>query len=181
MSVLSAAGLLTPTEAQAYGAALLDLVGSSDPLAILAATPRKLRDAIDEFPKTALWLKEAPDKWSAAMLVAHLADSELVGAFRLRMILAHDRPVLTPYDQDRWATSLGYQHADPDECWNRFFMLRRVNLAIWSQATPFQLARTGRHEERGDESVDRMRRLYAGHDLTHLRQLERIRLAVTRQ
>jgi hypothetical protein len=31
------------------------------------------------------------------------------------------------------------------------------------------------HEERGEESVEHMARLYAGHDLVHLRQLRRIR------
>jgi hypothetical protein len=45
---------------------------------------------------------------------------------------------------------------------------------IWSRLTPAELLRVGLHGERGEESLDRMRRLYAGHDILHLRQLERI-------
>jgi hypothetical protein len=39
--------------------------------------------------------------------------------------------------------------------------------------------RDGVHAERGEESVEHMIRLYAGHDLLHLEQLARIRRAVT--
>lgn len=49
------------------------------------------------------------------MVIAHLAGSELVGAFRLPMILAHDRPPLAPYDQDLWATRLHYERANEEE------------------------------------------------------------------
>jgi hypothetical protein len=34
------------------------------------------------------------------------------------------------------------------------------------------------HAERGEESVEHLRRLNAGHDLLHLRQIERIRRAI---
>jgi len=35
------------------------------------------------------------------------------------------------------------------------------------------------HGERGEESLEHMRRLYAGHDVLHLRQVERIRASQT--
>jgi hypothetical protein len=35
-----------------------------------------------------------------------------------------------------------------------------------------------RHSERGDESIAQMIRMYAGHDLVHLKQIGRIRRAV---
>jgi hypothetical protein len=115
------------------------------------------------------------------MVVTHLADSELVGAFRLRMILSHDRPPLAPYDQDLWARHLRYHQADPEASLERFAVLRRANLLFWAGASPAELSRVGVHGERGEESVDRMRRLYAGHDLAHLRQLSRIRILFTGQ
>src|SRR5262249_49855526 len=100
---------------------------------------------------------------------------ELVGSFRLRMILAHDQPALAPYDQDLWADRLHYERFNPEESWERFAVLRRANLALWSGATPDELKRVGIHGARGEESVDRMRRSYAGHDRAHLKQLARIR------
>jgi hypothetical protein len=41
------------------------------------------------------------------------------------------------------------------------------------------LKRVGVHAERGQESVEHLRRLYAGHDLLHLKQIERTRAAVS--
>jgi hypothetical protein len=178
MSVLSASGFLDPAQADAYSTALLDLLGNRDPVEVLRETPGALRRALDRIPSDRVWTPEAPGKWSTGMVLAHLSDSELVGAFRLRMILAHDRPALTPYDQDLWATRLHYDRVSPAESLERFSALRKANLVLWAGASDEELARVGLHGERGEESVDRMRRLYAGHDLAHLRQLERIRQVV---
>jgi hypothetical protein len=113
------------------------------------------------------------------MVIAHLADSELVGSFRFRMVLAHDRPALQPYDQDLWAGRLRYERSDVDESLDRFTALRRSNMRLFESCAPADLARVGLHAERGEESLDRMRRLYAGHDLAHRGQLARIRMVVT--
>jgi hypothetical protein len=97
------------------------------------------------------------------------------------MVLAHDRPALPPYDQDLWSSGLRYERSDVTETLERFTVLRRANVWLLEQCPPAALARVGLHAERGEESLDRMRRLYAGHDLAHLRQLTRIRIAVTGQ
>lgn len=179
MSVYSATGFLRPDQADAYIKALLDLLGTEDPIAVLEATPAALRRALDAFSPSSLQTPEAPGKWSAAMVMAHLADSELVVSFRLRMILAHDRPVITPYDQDRWAGALHYDRISPEANLQRFTVLREANVVLFANATAEELGRVGLHGERGEESVDRMRRLHAGHDLLHLRQLARIRATIS--
>jgi len=178
MSVLSASGFLDPAQAEAYIDALLDLLGGDDPVEVLRATPERLRERLAEFPADRLRTPEAPGKWSGFMVFAHLADTELVASFRLRMILAHDRPVLTAYDQDFWANRLHYDRTTPEENLDRFSALRRANVHLFANATAEELARVGLHGERGEESVDRLMRLAAGHDRAHLRQLARIREAV---
>jgi hypothetical protein len=179
MSVLSASGFLAPEQARAYTATLLDLLGSRDPTQVLGQTPAALRAAVEQLRPDQLDAPEAPGKWSTRMVIAHLADSELVGAFRLRMVLAHERPAITPYDQDLWATGLRYQEAEVQEALECFGVLRRANLRLWTGASPAELARVGLHAERGAESVEHMRRLYAAHDLAHLNQLARVRGAVS--
>jgi len=94
-------------------------------------------------------------------------------------VLAHDRPQLTGYDQDLWAERLGYDEADADRALQDFVMLRRTNLRLLARAQDEDLKRVGVHAERGEESIEHMIRLYAGHDLLHLEQLARIRRAVT--
>jgi hypothetical protein len=111
-------------------------------------------------------------------VVQHLADAELVGAFRYRMILAQDRPALQGYDQDRWADALHYAESDLDGALEQFTALRAANLRLLQRASSAERRRVGVHAERGEESVEHLLRMYAGHDLVHLRQMERIARAV---
>ena len=178
MSELSAKGFLDPNQAGAYIKALLDLVGNDDPIDILTATPERLQRELITFPPAKLRTPEAPGKWSAFTIFAHLADPELVSSFRVRMILAHDKPDLAAYDQDLWATRLHYDRTTAEENLERFTALRRANIHLFAGATPEEWQRVGRHGERGEESLDRLCRLVAGHDRAHLRQLGRIRAAV---
>jgi hypothetical protein len=175
---LSARGFLDPNQADQYIRALIELIGNDDPLEILKTTPPTLARELAAFPAEQLRTPEAPGKWSAFTVFAHLADTELVSSFRLRMILAHDRPQLTAYDQDLWATRLHYDRTTPEENLQRFTALRTANIHLFGSATDEERARVGLHGERGEESVDRLCRLVAGHDRAHLRQLARIRAAV---
>ncbi len=111
-------------------------------------------------------------------MVQHLADSDLVGGFRFRMVIAHEAPELPGYDQDLWAQRLGYQDVDVATSLQDFTTLRNLNLRVLRRATPEDLRRVMRHAERGDEPLSRMIALYAGHDLVHLAQIRRIRQAL---
>jgi len=171
---VSAAG----EHAAAYVAALLELLGDREPLSILRQTSSAVREAISGLSLEQLRRPERPGKWSIVQVLQHLADSDVVWAWRMRLILAQDRPPLTGYDQDLWAERLGYAAADPDEAMEQFTVMRRANLRLLERATPADLQRVGVHVERGEESLEHLRRLYAGHDILHLRQIERIRAAL---
>jgi len=167
-----------PQQAAAYIRAVLDLLGERDPMQVLRTTGGALRQVVDGLTDAALITPEAPGKWSVRHVLRHLADSDLVWGWRLRLVLAQDRPPLTGYDQDAWAHGLGYEKDDAREALDEFEMLRASNLRLLRRASPEDLERVGMHAERGEESVAHMMRLYAGHDLLHLRQIERIRAAV---
>lgn len=121
---------------------------------------------------------EAPGKWSIVQILQHVADTEIVSSWRLRMILSHDRPPITGDDQDLWAERLHYEDADAADAIALFAHLRRANVRVFERASPEEMKRVGVHAERGEESLEQLRRLYAGHDLLHLRQIERVRRAV---
>jgi hypothetical protein len=110
--------------------------------------------------------------------VRHLADGDLVWGWRMRLVLAQDRPTITGYDQDLWADRLHYGEADVSLALDDFRVLRRSNLHLLSAATAADMQRVGIHSERGEESVAHMIKMYAGHDLLHLAQLKRIRAVV---
>ena len=178
MSVFTNPAGVAIEHARAYVAAVLELLGDQDPLQVLRATPVRLEELIDLTPRDVLDRPEAPGKWSMTQVLSHLADSDLVWGWRLRLILAQDRPTLTGYDQDAWADRLGYADAEPRESVAMFSVLRKSNLRLVSRATPDDLQRVGVHVERGEESLAHHLKLYAGHDLLHLNQLERIRKAI---
>ena len=97
----------------------------------------------------------------------------------MRLILAQDRPPITGFDQDLWAERLDYANADPNESLETFAVLRRDNLRLIERATPEDLnasACTPSAAKRAPES----RGLYAGHDLLHLNQIDRIETHVGR-
>ena len=179
MSVFSNRSIDSPEERARYAAAVLDLVGGQDPLTVLEATPASAAKIVEGLSAVQLRRPEADGKWSIAQVLRHLADSDVVWGWRMRLILAQDRPALTGFDQDQWADRLGYADADAAESLETLRVLRRDNLRLIERATPADLERVGVHAERGEESAGYLCRLYAGHDLMHLRQLDRVRGAVS--
>jgi hypothetical protein len=165
-------------ELKVYVESLRAALGGRDSMAVLEATPGALERAASGLSEQQQGTLEGPGKWSVRQVVRHLADSELVGGFRFRMVLAHDAPELPAYDQDRWATRLRYENADLPAALEEFAALRRGNLRLLRAATPEDLRRVMRHSERGDEPLAQMVWMYAGHDLVHLRQIARIRQAI---
>ena len=178
MSKFTNAASSTPAETAAYVSAVLGLIEGREPFAVLRETPAWLQRVLDEVGPEAVRVPEPPGKWSINEVLQHLADSELVFGWRIRLILAHDRPTITGYDQDRWADRLGYREGHPREALDRFTVLRRPNLHLLERASPRDLQRIGVHAERGEETLAHIIKLYAGHDLLHQRQIERIRGAV---
>jgi hypothetical protein len=178
MSIFTNSASRSLEEAKAYTGAILDLLGRRDPMDVLLRTPDEVRAAVNGLSDQQLSQREAPGKWSIRHVVRHLADGDLVWGWRVRLVLAQDRPTLTGYDQDLWADRLGYDVADVPQAIDDFTTQRRSNLRLIGAVSPADLQRVGIHSERGEESVAHMIRMYAGHDLLHLAQLQRIRAVV---
>lgn len=160
-----------------YIAALLELLGDRDPLAVQAELVGAVAELTTGLSAAELARAEAPGKWSILQVVEHLADQELVNGFRLRSIVAEDEPALRGYDQDRWAARLRYGSVGLEPVLDELRVLRERNLRLYRSLSEAELDRVGMHEERGPESARRLRALTAAHDLLHRRQIARIRAA----
>jgi hypothetical protein len=163
----------------AYVAGLLQMLGDRDPLEVQEELPRALRELTAGVDDATLRKPEAPGKWSVMEVVQHLADSELVHGYRLRMILAHREPEIQAYDQDLWARELRYNQVGLGEALEVIAALRGANLRLVKAQDELRLDRFGMHAERGKESVRLLTRMIAGHDLVHRRQIQRILVAVS--
>ena len=159
---------------QEYTRRILGNIEGQAPLAVQAATAGRLRGLIDGVSLEALRTRPAPDKWSVGEILAHLADAEIVGAFRIRFILGSPGSPIVAYDQDAWVTSGHYDRRDPRRSLEQFRVLREANLALLETLEPEQWKQYGIHSERGQESIERIVGMFAGHDLNHVTQIEMI-------
>ena len=105
-------------------------------------------------------------------MLAHLADAEIVTGWRIRSILAADGTALQAFDQDVWAGAFKYSEVDPAESLATFSAARASLLSLLRRVDPARRAHHGMHAERGKETIAHLIRLYAGHDLNHLEQIE---------
>lgn len=159
---------------QAYTARLYGLVGDRDPLALMAAAPGRLRELVSSAAPAELTWTTSPERWTITEIAAHLADAEIVGAWRFRTMLARDGVALQGYDQNAWAAAFTYARVPAAESVALFAALRAATVGVLRRVDPARLQHAGMHEERGRESVPHLTRMYAGHDLNHLAQIERL-------
>jgi uncharacterized damage-inducible protein DinB len=147
------------------------LTGRS-PLDILGTTHTELAKLAHRIPPEQLVMRTPAGKWNAREIVAHLADCELVFSFRLRQTLAEDHPTLQPFDQDRWASR--YANYTMQAALSLFANTRNWNLSLIKGTSEADRKREVTHPERGTMTFWTIVETMAGHDLNHLRQIERM-------
>jgi hypothetical protein len=167
-----------PETPQQYTQRILGNVAGKDALRIQRGTAAQLKKLTKGLNKKQLtWYPEA-GKWSITEILAHLADTEIVASWRLRLILGSNGTPILGFDQDSWASTLQYAKSDPKWSIEVFRVLRENNLRMLKSIPKPLWENYGMHSERGRESVAHIARMFAGHDINHLRQIEGIRKLV---
>ncbi len=141
-------------------------------MATIRGTAARLEKALQSRDAETLNRPPAPGKWSVRDILAHLADCEVVFAFRLRQALAEDYHVIQPFDQDRWAET--YAHYDARAALAVFATVRQWNLALIAGLKPEALTKLLTHPERGEMTFQVVVETMAGHDLNHVGPVEKI-------
>lgn len=117
----------------------------------------------------------APGKWSIRQLTAHLADTELVAAHRMRQVIAEDQPKLMAFDQEAWAQNLDYARRTPKQSLDTLRRLRAENYELLKALPESAFERTGLHSQRGSVTLEQMLTTFANHVESHARQMQAIR------
>lgn len=159
---------------QEYTARMMANAAGLDPVKVEARTAKKLSSLIKGVPASRLRKRPAPGKWSVAEILAHLSETEIARGWRLRQILGAPGTPIQAFDQDAWAAAGHYEKRDPKKSLELFRVLREANLALLKSLSPQQWKHHGVHAERGVETIEHLARMHAGHDINHLRQVERI-------
>ena len=159
---------------QQYTQRLLNNMEGQDPLRLQQTAAKKLATLLRGKKKSQLTRRPAPGKWSVAEIVAHLADVEVVVSWRLRQALTSNGASIQAYDPDAWANTFKYARHNVKDSLERYRILRESNVALLKSIPKPLWDNYVVHQERGNETVTHMVRLYAGHDVNHLEQVGRI-------
>jgi uncharacterized damage-inducible protein DinB len=160
--------------AKQYTQLILANAQGQDPIKVQSATTKKLARFIKGVPTAKLRKRPAPDKWSVAEILAHLADVEIAIGWRIRSILGAPGTPVQAYDQNAWVTTGHYDKRDPSKSIELHRVVREANLALLKSLSPDQWKHYGQHAERGQESIELIVHMVAGHDVNHIHQIERI-------
>ena len=158
-----------------YKGRILRYQAGADPLVLQAKAPDVLAALVEGLSTEDLGQRPAPEKWCIREIVAHLADDELVGAYRIRLILSAPGTAIQAFDQDVWARTGRYSTGDIEDSLALYRALRFANLKLQQSLSVQEWDMFGVHAERGIESLRDIAMYFAGHDINHFQQIESIR------
>src|SRR3954453_11393171 len=69
----------------------------------IAATPSRLRAAVQGLSAEQLDTPYRPEGWTVRQVVHHVADSHMNSFIRFRLALTEDEPTVKSYDEAKWA------------------------------------------------------------------------------
>jgi hypothetical protein len=116
-------------------------------------------DAIRGLDVTELNRMPPPDvgtevgKWSIQQVIVHLADAELAFADRIKRIAAEDDPVLQAWDENRFVERLAYDKQSASYAAIMIALTRKQVTTILRSLPDAAFERTGRHSQRGPQSI----------------------------
>src|SRR5450631_740054 len=110
-------------------------------------SPKQIAAAVSGLPDKTLRYKPAPDKWCILEILAHLADMEILYAYRMRQMIADKKPVLAVIDQDDWARNLGYMEESPAELVALYGLNRYHTLQLLRRLQMGDLEKSAYHPE----------------------------------
>ena len=141
-----------------------------DGLDLLEATPGILRGLMHELtPEDAAW-KPAPDRFSVAEVLAHLAQGE-GQCYRTRIdrFLNEEMPEFEPDDACIHLDE--YREADAADSFDHFEEQRESNIAFLRTLPRSAGERRAMHTKDGEITLQQMLHEWAMHDLGHIRQI----------
>jgi DinB superfamily len=138
------------------------------PIAMLEKTPGILEMLLRDIAPDVLAWKPAPERWSIAEVLAHMAVLEKLYEQRARRMVREDSPVLAQYIPPAEIDVLGRPARRHLE---EFVALRRAFVFYLHSVPASAATRVGMHHELGAVTLSQMLHELANHDLGHLRQI----------
>lgn len=139
----------------------------------LRATARDLVSLTSGVDRATLQRRRSARDWSASMVIAHLADAELVYALRVKQVLIDDRPHFAAYDENAWVDRFSRVEEDLKDTLARWRANREHLIRLLEALDDAEWRRAGVHPVRGEMTMRQLVALLVEHDRQHLDQLRR--------
>jgi hypothetical protein len=144
-------------------------------IARIAVVPARARAAVDGLSDAHLDTPYREGGWSPRQIVHHLADSHLNAFTRVKLALTEDRPVIKPYDQDRWSEQADVLGVPVVSSLSILDGLHHRWVLLWNAMADDDFGRKALHPEIGEVSVDFLLQMYGWHGDHHVTQVEQLR------
>jgi hypothetical protein len=142
------------------------------------AGPPLLRQAVAGMDSEQLLARPILGKWSTLEVICHLADFEIVGADRIKRVIAESEPTLLGGDEKVFAARLAYHERDVDEELVLIETIRSQVARILRTLKPEDLQRRGIHSEVGPMTLAEFVQRSTRHIPHHVQFIEEKRKAV---
>jgi hypothetical protein len=109
--------------------------------------------------------------WSIQQIVVHLMDADLIASYRMKRIIAEERPRLDCYDETAFSRLLFCDRLDAAAACEVFRLNRELTATMLHALPDAAFERAARHPEIGELSLGRLVRLYCFHVDHHMKFL----------
>jgi uncharacterized damage-inducible protein DinB len=137
----------------------------------LAETPARVAALVSSTPAERWIHRPRSGAWAPVEVLAHLADTEIAFAARVRLVLTSERPLLPIFDGAALATRAAYLSWPPALALTRFRTRRGETVELLAACSAAELARVGVHPRRGEVSLADLVALALAHDTDHVAQI----------
>jgi len=140
--------------------------------------PKVLRKAVAGMSSEQLAARPIPGKWSTLEVICHLADFEIVGADRIKRVIAENEPTLLGGDEKLFAARLAYDKRNSEEELLLIETIRKQVARILGSLKADDFQRRGIHSEVGPLTLEAFVQRNTVHIPHHVRFIEEKRKAM---
>ena len=127
-----------------------------------------LVDSLNEFPAEMSQFRDDHGCWSIHEHIVHITDSEANSYIRCRRIIAEQGEPLMAYDENQWASALGYHDQSIEDAIALFKWLRHKSYSLIKDLPESVWAHSSCHPENGETTLDDWLDTYERHVPEHL-------------
>lgn len=141
----------------------------------LEQLPARLRDAVAGLNDRQLDTPYRPGGWTVRQVVHHYPDSHMNAYTRFRLALTEDSPTVKTYEEARWAELADAKTAPVEISLTLLDGLHARWTALLKSLGETDFARTFKHPEWGEITLDWALGSYAWHSHHHVAQITSLR------